>query len=69
MEEGKDIHEKIGACVVLIGFCGLLFALGKLILEWLGIDGIIIYCSIVAILVGIVIANIKGEDNNPYRYW
>lgn len=67
--ENKDIHEKIGACVVIIGFCGLLFIIGKLMLRWFGIDGIITYCSIVAILIGIIIANTKGEDSNPYRCW
>lgn len=67
MEERKDIHKKIGACMVIIGFCGLLFVIGELMLRWFGIEGIITYCSIVAILVGIVIANIK-EDNDPCRY-
>lgn len=69
MEERKDIHEKIGSCVIIAGFCGLLFVVGKLMFRWFGVDGIITYCSIVAILAGIVIANIKGEDNDPCRYW
>lgn len=69
MEEKKDMHEKIGACMVIIGFCGLLFMIGRLMFRWFGIDGIITCCSVAAILTGIIIANIKGEDDNPYRYW
>lgn len=69
MKERKDIPLKIGACMIIIGFCGLVFVIGKWVLEWFGTNGIISYCSIVAILVGIVIANIKEKDSNSYRYW
>lgn len=55
--------------MIIAGFCGLLFVIGKLMFRWFGIDGIITYCSVVAILVGIIIANVKGEDNDPCRYW
>ena len=55
--------------MIIIGFCGLVFVIGKWVLEWFGTNGIISYCYIVAILVGIVIANIKEKDSNSYRYW